>query len=511
MGKALDSQAKKLKDKLSDRVWRLNNLYWITDKNGQKVKFRMNWAQRKLYNNMWYFNVILKARQLGFTTFICLYFLDACLFNSNHSAGIIAHTKEDAADLFDKKVKFAYDNLPDWIRESRKATQDSARRLEFSNGSSFTVGTSLRSGTYQKLHVSELGKLAAKYPEKAKEVKSGALNTVDAGQQIFVESTAEGKAGLFFDLCEQARKLMDSGKKLSIMEPKFHFYAWYDNPDYTLDGQESSIISISKDVAKYLGKFKFLTEGQKAWYAAKQSVQGEDMKKEYPSTAKEAFEGSLEGAFYSKEMQIIRREGQITNVPYDRSYQVHTFWDIGQSRDMMSIWFYQFIENQHLFIDYHESNNQGWDYYAKELKELDYNYGSHFFPHDGNKRIVGQKIYTSLQLAEQAGINPILIVGRTEDRWSDIQNFCKPMLPMCWFDEEKCAKGVKHLDNYRRRWDKSNGIWLNDHQHDEASHGADAYRTFVMAKTNGLLSFDFEDDYQEDFDSGVDRDNISGY
>lgn len=513
MAKAQTSPGERLKERLSDRYWRLNNLYYIKDKSGKKVKFKMNWAQNKIYNEVWYFNIILKARQLGFTTFIMIYFLDACLFNSNHSAGVIAHTKDDAIALFDDKIKFAYNNLPDWIKASRHATQDSARKLEFSNGSSLVVGTSLRSGTFQKLLVSELGKLSAQYPDKAKEVKSGALNTVEAGQQIFVESTAEGKMGLFYDLCELARRIRDSGKKLTSVEPKFHFFAWFDNPEYTMSDDDADITHISKDTAKYLDKMPHLTRGQRAWYAAKELTQGEDMKKEYPSNPKEAFEGSLLGAFYTKQMTMIRKQGQITNIPYDRRYPVNTFWDIGQSRDMMVIWFHQYIDGRHVFINYHESNGQGWEHYALLLKDMGYNYGTHFFPHDGAKRVVGGQIFTTQELAEQQGINPIILVERTSNRYHDIINFCVPTLPICWFDRDNCARGITHLDNYKRRWDKPNSMWLNDHQHNEASHGSDGMRTFVMAKVKDLIlpeiyGYDWE---EEEFYDDDTRNSTTGY
>ncbi len=465
----------------TDRKWRLNNLYYIKDKAGKKIKLKMNWAQLNLYDEIWYFNVILKARQLGFTTFALIYFLDACLFTSNHAAGVIAHTRDDAEDLFDNKVKFAYDNLPDWLRKNVSADTDSAKKLVFSNGSSFTVGTSLRSGTFQKLLISEYGKVSAKFPDKAREIKTGALNTVEVGQQIFVESTAEGKTGEFFDLCEQSRHLKDQNKSLTRLEPKFHFYAWFDNPDYRLSDEDTANTVIPEDTQKYLAKFPQLTRNQCAWYAAKEKIQGDDMRREYPSTPDEAFEGSAQGAYYSKEMALVRAAGQITNVPYDRKFPVFTFWDIGQSRDQMTIWFYQHINNRHNFIDYHESSDQGWNFYANLLKSKDYVYEEHEWPHDGIKRIVGLEIFTSQQLAEQVGIRPIKIEPRSQNVDSDIRNFCKPMLPNCFFDEAKCALGIKRLDSYRRKWDKINSMWLNEHQHDEASHGADGYRTFAVS------------------------------
>ena len=130
---------------LSDPDWRMNNLYYIIDKTGKRVKFKFNLAQRELYNDI----------QLGISTFVCILFLDRCLWNSNKAAGIIAHTMEDAEQMF-RRVKYAYDNLPEDITNIISADNDTAQMLKFSNGSSISVGTSLRSSTFHYLHISEL-------------------------------------------------------------------------------------------------------------------------------------------------------------------------------------------------------------------------------------------------------------------------------------------------------------------------------------------------------------------
>ena len=96
----------------ADPWWRLCNLYHIVNERNEVVRFVPNDEQRQLYDNLHYRNLILKARQLGFTTFICILALDQCLFNTNFSAGIIAHNREDAEKFFRNKVIFAYDRLP---------------------------------------------------------------------------------------------------------------------------------------------------------------------------------------------------------------------------------------------------------------------------------------------------------------------------------------------------------------------------------------------------------------
>ncbi len=484
MDQAQDYQ--KLKEKLQDRWWRLNNLYVIKNKHGQKVKFRLNWAQALFYRSMWFVSVILKARQLGFSTFIAIYILDACLFNSNHKCGIIDYALPEAKKKLEK-IKFAYKHLPVWLRAEIRAVKWGAEEVEFSNGSGVVVGTSHRGDTLQKLHISEYGKISARFPEKAKEIKTGALNAVEAGQQVFIESTAEGKTGEFFELVERARKLSDAGKKLARLEPKFFFFAWWENPDYAASDEEVELAVMTPELDAYFSELRAagikLSDAQMAWYAIKSPSQGEDMTQEFPSTPDEAFMGSLKGAYYTKEMKIIRERGQILHLPYNPKYPVHTWWDLG-TNDLMTILFYQRQAGRHCFIDYHESNLEGWEFYAKLLSGKGYNYKSHNLPHDGNKRIRGKQIQTDKQIAQECGIRPIRITPRTKDVSADIRNHCKPVLPNCWFDEEKCQKIIAHLDNYKKKWSQSTSMFMDEPLHDEASHGADSFRTFAVNADN---------------------------
>src|SRR5215208_1008699 len=318
-------------DRLSDWRWRIDDLYHITDKNGQKLRFQMNWAQEALFNEMSFQNVILKARQLGFTTFIQIFMLDACLFNSNIRAGTIAHKLDDAKTIFRDKVKYPYDELPDAIKAARPVIKDSADELMFSNNSSIRVGTSLRSGTLQYLHVSEYGKLCAKYPDKAREVRTGALNTIQSGQVVFIESTAEGQEGHFFELSEAARAKERRGVPLTPLDLKFHFFPWWKSPDYELDPKGVEITDAND---RYFTKLAsehgiHLSDRQKAWYVKKAETQQEDMQREYPSTPGEAFEASVEGAYYGAEIAKAEQQARIGHFPAIAGHPVNTAWDIG--------------------------------------------------------------------------------------------------------------------------------------------------------------------------------------
>nr|WP_224652602.1 hypothetical protein [Pectobacterium versatile] len=222
--------------KLSNPWWRLNNLYKIENEKGQLVTFRMRPAQRRLFKHMHYRNIILKARQLGFSTAIDIYLLDQALFNKNIKCGIIAQDKNAAGEIFRTKISIPFDNLPGWLRSSFKITERRSGAnggyILFSHGSSIQVATSFRSGTVQRLHISEHGKICAKYPAKAKEVRTGTLNAVHDGCIVFDESTAEGVGGDFHTMSTRALELAQSGVDLTMQDYKFHFYPWFDDPKY---------------------------------------------------------------------------------------------------------------------------------------------------------------------------------------------------------------------------------------------------------------------------------------
>ena len=221
-------------EELNDKLWRLTHLYYITDKSGNQVLFNLNWAQKELFEGEWYKMIILKARQLGVTTFFSINFLDDCFWYPNTNSGIITHRKEDSEDVFKKKVKYAYDRMPLWTRTFNNATNDRVGELTFENGSSYRVSTGFRSGTYNRLLISEFGKICCKSPDVATEIVNGSLNTVAEDQRVVIESTAEGRSGYFFDYCQEAQRIKESGRPLTNMDYKFFFFPWMDELTYRL-------------------------------------------------------------------------------------------------------------------------------------------------------------------------------------------------------------------------------------------------------------------------------------
>lgn len=485
-----------------DKLSRLRGgFYDVKDKTGQQVPFRMNPDQEDFIVNRHGLDVILKARQRGFTTVIQLDMLDDCLFTSNLSAGVIAHNLKDAKAFFTDKIKFAYDNLPEAFRKVRAAEQDSADSLRFNNGSSIRVGTSLRSGTLQRLHVSEYGKLCAKFPERAEEVRTGAFNTVHVGQSITVESTAEGRAGGYFDLVKRARDLAAQGAELTALDFKFHFYPWWTDDGYTLNAK----VPVTTEMATYFDKLSeqgvHLDKGQRAWYVKKSDQQKDKMKQEFPSTPDEAFEASIDGAYFSSQMRKLRHDGRICRVPIlDR--EVYTTWDLGIN-DLMTVTFWQDVGLERRAVDYYENSGEGWDFYARMLKDKGYNYSEHWLPHDANQRRLGRDAKSARQHAEEAGLRPVRVLKRISSERDGI-DASRALLPQVVFDEERCERLIACLDGYRREWDDKLGTWKDDPVHDALSHGYKSFESAAIRPDAIMWADDPEDEPRG-------RNSVTGY
>jgi hypothetical protein len=465
-----------------DPRWRLSNLYTITDKAGRQVPFRPNSAQLAFLDDLHSANIILKARQLGFTTLCCLIYLDACVFNPNTRAGVIAHKLDDAKVIFRDKIKYSYDQLDEGIRSLCPALQDSADTLTFGNNSSIRVSTSMRSGTLQYLHVSEFGKICAQYPEKAREIVTGALNTVEAGQFIVIESTAEGQEGAFYRMCQQARDLASAEKPLAPLDLKFHFFPWWKEPAYALPGDP---VAIGEEYQRYFESLEAegiaLTAGQKAWYVKKDRTMEADMRREYPSTPDEAFEQALEGAYFATQLAVATKHGRIGAFPVDPRHLVNTFWDLGRN-DLNTIWLHQFIRGHHRFVGYYENSGEFIGHYVGWLKdwasEHGVTLGEHYWPHDGDRESLFLESGT-LAVAESQGIRP-RIIERPRNKVEAIAA-SRAIFPRCQFDETGCSVGLKRLRSYRKEWDEQRGVWKDRPRHDDASHGADAFMTFACS------------------------------
>ena len=473
-------------DALSDPRWRMDNLYQIQNKEGQVIPFRMNWAQRELFDRRWFRNLILKARQLGCTTHVQLQMLDYCLFVPNTTAGIVAHELKQAQRFFRKKIKFAYDRLDPMIQEMVPCEQNNTDTMEFANGSSLEVGVSLRSGTYQLLHISEYGKICARQPGAAEELRTGTLNTITPTGTVWIESTAEGAYGDFYDKSNEAEQmdhLVKAGAfELTSMHYRFFFFPWWREPGYILPGD----FPIDDELEQYFQRLEdeqkiFLTPKQKNYYAMRAAEQGEKVTQEYPAFPAEAFYKQTKGAIFGKEIARAKRAKRVAPLPVLPDKPVNVFWDIGVN-DSTAMWFQQRDGAWDNFIYYYAGSQNDVSHYIEVLervkKRLKIRYGTLYLPHDAKQRSFSGVAGTTAQILMGEGYSTYVLRKPGQKMESIMKT--RAAFPRCRFHEVNCKAGIEALGGYMFEYDVKAEAFRQRPKHNWASHGADAFQSYGM-------------------------------
>lgn len=498
-----DEALRDLAPLLADPTWRLRSLYDIIVKDdgdddedgspgsGLIVRFAPNRIQRRLLARLHNRNVVCKARQLGVTTLVSILWLDTALFSRDPiRCGIIAHEREAAEAIFRDKVLFAYNRLPDQVKEMCPIKTCNKTEVLFAhNGASIRVATSMRSGTIHRLHVSELGKIARKYPSKAREIISGSIPAVPTSGIVIVESTAEGEDGVFYDMTMRAEELRQKRVPLSRKDFRLHFFGWWEDPGYTLDDADETAL-IDDAATEYFNRIETeigrpLSQGQRLWYQATlMSDLGGDQAlawQEYPATIREAFKASTEGCYYTAQLTAARRQQRIRpTIPIETGVPVYSFWDLGRS-DFTAVWLMQKVGPEHRWVWYYEASGEELSHYAQWLLDRGLVYARHYLPHDAGVKRLGETPDTNRSLKESLeSLLPghrVEVVPRVSVVMSGIQE-TRAAFASCWFHETNCQLGLQRLAAYRKQWDRTKGCWKDDPVHDDASHGADAFRQF---------------------------------
>jgi phage terminase large subunit len=218
---------------------------------------------------------------------------------------------------------------------------------------------------------------------------------------------------------------------------------------------------------------------------ARLDMTGDQYDQEYECS----FQAAIAGAYFGREMVNAEKEGRIRpNLPWEPSIPVHTAWDLGVG-DSTVIWFCQIVGREYRLIDYVESSGVGLDWYARELDKRPYKYGEHVLPHDIMVKELGNEGKSRLDTLHSLGIRNtrVLVASRVEDGI----NAARLLIPQCWFDGTKCARGIEALRQYRNDWDEKLKVFKNKPLHDWTSHAADAFRYLALGKPKNPDSSNF--------------------
>lgn len=462
---------------LPSKLWRMNNIYTVKNKQGKMVKFRMNPLQRKIAECVHNRKIVLKSRQVGISTYHLLYNLDDCIFEDNRTNGVMAQGLTEASELLEK-CRHAWENLDPRIKDFLGVSLETDNTTEYglSNNSKLMVRTSFRSGTLQNLHVSELGKIAARDPKKAKELKTGTFQAIGDDRKVTVESTAEGRSGYFYELWSQAEKMLAEGKEFSELDFYPIFISWVEDPDCTLKTPQF----IDELMGKYFKEIEGLlgiklTDQQKFFYVAKKRELGDDITQEYPSTPEEAFSAARDGSYYGNQMKLIRAKRRILPNLYDPNLLVNVSMDLGMNDDFTLV-FWQTLNAEVRIIDCYANNGEGIRHYANLLYSKPYKYGEVYGPHD----LVVTELTSGKSRKDvfrELGIN-IRVIKR--QLINDGIEAVRIMLANTWIDAS-CTELIESMDNYTKEWDDRRGVWKNSPLHNEYSHMADAVRYMALS------------------------------
>jgi len=479
-----EEQQEFIRTKLSSKLWRMDNLYKIRDKNAKLRTMKLNNAQRKVLTKYKHNKkIILKSRQQGISTLFLAYYIDDCLFKPGYQAGIQSYG-QDEADKLSKRAEIMWDELSDDIKGLMGLTlvSNNSKGMTFSNGSILKIGN-FRGDTLQGLHVSELGKIASKYPEKAKELKTGAFQAVSVKNRITIESTAEGRSGLFYEMWRIAEELALQEKALTPLDFQAIFLSWVYDSDCQLDFE----VSIDKVMGNYFSEIEedldiVLTDSQKWWYAKKKEELGDEMTQEYPTTAEEAFMSAKDGSYYARMYRehIIKGKRLIQDL-YDENLNVSVAMDLGMNDTMVLVWYQRWGKDLRIVDSYHNSG-EGLEHYARiihdKVKTHGYVYDTIYGPHDMNVRDLSARGGKSRKhIMRDYGIR-VTVLPRM--KVNDGIELVRKWIPHTYIDES-----LKYIQdtymNYTKEWDNKLGVWKDKPRHDDWSNPADAIRYVCLA------------------------------
>lgn len=286
----------------------------IRDKEGNIIPLKLNEPQLKYYNVIRKLYqekkpiriIILKARQMGFSTETESIIFKNVVTNHNYNAGIVAHKEDSTTNLFNMSKRML-EYLPDSIKPEQK--KSNAKELVFNNSNGTGLDSKIkcmtaggkgigRSDTFTALHLSEL----AFWEGDKQDILLGLLQAVPniPSSMVVIESTANG-----FDYFKE---LWD---KAVTGENDFFplFVGWNELEEYKMPYTGFRLTSEEKELQKLYN----VSLEQLTWrrWCVKNNCGGDmdKFKQEYPITPEEAFLST--GKCYFDKKNVIHRMNEV--------------------------------------------------------------------------------------------------------------------------------------------------------------------------------------------------------
>lgn len=257
---------------------------YIMDKRDRIIPLAYNSLQRRYLTERSWRDLILKPRQIGFSTAIQAEFYR--IETTETARTLTLANDDDNTQKLRRMADRFYEHAPSKPPRGRA----NATITTYTNfGSEATIATagnrnSGRAGSYRFIHCSE----AAFYPDLHAIVASA----LQAGspEWVVLESTPNGASGYFYELCMEALD-PNSGSPW-----KLHFYRWFDNPEYAISLLPDERLIFTDEEIELADKHQ-LTAEQIKWRRLKQKELGFYFAQEYPEDVITCFLSSGNGVF----------------------------------------------------------------------------------------------------------------------------------------------------------------------------------------------------------------------
>lgn len=211
------------------------------------------------------------------------------------------------------------------------------------------------------------------------------------------------------------------------------------------------------------------------WFTPELEQERQDCLRMQPEQYDHIWEGdyikAMEGAYYARHLAEAREQGRISTLVKDPLQSTRCYWDIGV-RDATAIWVVQQKGEHMRFIDHYEASGQDLAAHLSWLRAQGHGDIECVLPHDGARK----DVITAIRYEDHirsAGFACRTVENQGKGAVMKRIDAARKLFGQMWFDESKCANGLKALGWYHEK--KNEGGYGVGPDHDWSSHSADAF------------------------------------
>lgn len=349
-------------------------------------------------------------------------------------------------------------------REIQKSLKESAKRLIESKIEDYQLGTL--------------------FDVQASEIKTpGGGLIAFAGLQDHTSESIKSYEGFDVAWVEEAQTV--SQRSLNLLRPTIRkpgselWFSW--NPRFDSDAVDAMLRGDEVPSGSIVVRANWCDN---PWFPEELEQERLDCIRMQPEQYDHIWEGgyvtAVESAYFARALAEAREQGRITTLAEDRLLSKRAYWDIGV-RDATAIWIVQQKGSDVKFIDHYEASGQDLAAHLEWLRDNGHANAEQVLPHDGAK----QDAVTAVRFEDHirnAGFRVRTVPNQGKGAAMKRIEAARNKFNRFWFDEVKCAKGLKALGWYHEK--KNEGGYGVGPNHDWSSHSADAF---------GLAAVDYQE------------------